>query len=644
MDSNKDFVNIDELFQQMREPIQEQYSSDAAWARFKHQLDEELPIADPVTGKGKRRYFLPLLALLLGTGTVGSAFFYSNHHGIGQKVTIEVPTAPQQTVAVNVHNLAVGKTNNNITIGAEGSANNDIPTAINKNTTLTKKSISHTTHSVTTASSHAANNAFVQNQINSNLIQNNKSTIITKTNNAVSSNADNNITESLPDIGSAALTATNDLIDPMSVKGIAIKDQNIAAIQRINQPNKSNHTHSELIVAQQPSFNPPSGPNPSGMIAELDPSTPIEEEAVAPATSNRNSSNSEFKERIVSANQTYVKDNNGQWFKEVPTPTTIVHKVNKVDPITKKIIIDTISNVHQTIAKYVPVSKETIAEITAPKADLVSLNSSTKEIQFTNLTALNDNQVKSFNKKQGGNFFKNYILRDDLLKLFNKNNKFEAMITFGGLYSPAATGAYGYSIGVGGLYNIMERLSIVLEAKYARKIFTNFYQEDLSKSYNVSQNGSLFSGSEEVTKYEYNIKNYNSIEIPLYLSYNIGDRLSIFGGVQYVYAAPIKWGLQKNTENNTYTSLVAPKPQQTIVNQQTDFGSRNGFGYLAGISFDASKKISVDFRVSQNFYRKDYTTNNVINGIYNAPVFSVTLGYYFGKKDKIYYLMQNKKR
>ena len=78
--------------------------------------------------------------------------------------------------------------------------------------------------------------------------------------------------------------------------------------------------------------------------------------------------------------------------------------------------------------------------------------------------------------------------------LFNKNNKFEAMITFGGLYSPAATGAYGYSIGVGGLYNIMERLSIVLEAKYARKIFTNFYQEDLSKSYNVSQNGSLFSG------------------------------------------------------------------------------------------------------------------------------------------------------
>src|SRR5690606_2688211 len=234
-------------------------------------------------------------------------------------------------------------------------------------------------------------------------------------------------------------------------------------------------------------------------------------------------------------------------------------------------------------------------------------------------------------------------LRDDIYKLFNKMNKFEAMVNFGGHYAPAATGAYGFHIGVGGLYNITERLDIGLEARYVRKSFSNFYQDDEQRTYNVSQSGSLYSGTETITQYEYTIRNYNSIELPLYLSYKIGDRLSVMGGIQYVYAAPIKWQLSTNTIiNDNFASVAAPQNKNTIVNQVSDFSARSGFGFTAGVGFDASRRISLDFRVSQNFYNQSNSTNNSINSIYNAPVFGFTFGYFFGKKDKIYYLMQKK--
>lgn len=75
MDNNKDFIHIDELFRKLRDTVQEEYRSEDAWSRMKNILDEEMPVADPGRGIGKRRYFIPLLALLLGMGGATAGYY-----------------------------------------------------------------------------------------------------------------------------------------------------------------------------------------------------------------------------------------------------------------------------------------------------------------------------------------------------------------------------------------------------------------------------------------------------------------------------------------------------------------------------------------------------------------------------------------
>lgn len=644
MDSNKDFVNIDELFEQLREPIQEQYSSEAAWARFKHQLDDELPVIDPKTGKSKRRFFFPLFALLISMGTATSIYYAQNKDNVAPNKETNVATHKPNVPSLMNESKSVAALSNQKSDHKSDNIINQTDISSSTDEHNINNNINTTKHQASIIAKSVIGNKYSQSQ-NNNSIQStqntNQSTITQNQNARVTKDENININQTLSKITDEQLIAAN--VTPATIvteiNTNTPRDKQIQAVAKINEPAilKIKAENNALI-----SDNLPSGPNVAGnnILANSD-KVELERQDIEPTKLSQEIVNN-YAEKVEKDNKTYVKDKYGNWYQEVNTKTLFIQTANRKDITTNKKGLDTIAQSETIVSKYIPLNKDESKQLEIQPGDMASISTSKSSMTFTDLKAINTSEIKSISTKEKTNVFQNIFAKDDLLNFVNRNNKFEAMVNFGGIYSPAATGAYGMSLGIGGIYNITERLSAVLEAKYIRKIFTHFYQEDISKQYNVSQSGSLYSGSENITNYEYVIKNYNSFEIPLYLNYNIGNRLSIFGGVQYVFAAPIKYNLNKESVTNTYTSLLAPTAKSNVIDASKDFSSRNGFGYLAGIGFDASKKISVDFRISQNFYNKQYSNNNVINGIYNAPVFSVTLGYYFGKKDKIYYLMKNK--
>lgn len=645
MNSNKDFINIDELFQQLRESDSKPFGTDAAWNKFRDQLDAELPLPNPKKGIGRRRYFYPLLALLLTVGTATTAYYVHN----------------TESNAGNMDASAVANTSTNTINSATSVASNTFANSSNDNNNAPdndnyQEALASVNTSATDTKHHKKSNKQAATRNTAAQQVNSTNTVLASTNN----------TANTP----LRAHAVQEIIDQQQVKienktsksnNNQIATPNIVASNNNTNPQQGlmvDNDKSNKPLALKPTIQAPkqqqiekvatlSNPIKPGLALENNDITPAPTNNIAQQNeqtldNNTQTVQKQFEEKIVKENTTYVKNHEGNWFEEKNIPTTIIKTARIKDAETNTFSIDTLSVEETIVAKYFPVATEAVETPTNELSRAVNANINLKKIQFTDLKSLEEDKVETIGEENKNRFFKQYIQRDDLLNFFNRNDKFEAMITFGGIYSPAATGAYGFSFGLGGLYNISERLSVVLEAKYVHKIFTNFYQNDVSKQYNVQQNGSLFNGQETTVNTEYTIRNYNSFELPLYLNYKIGDRLSMFGGLQFVYAAPIKWDVNKETIIKDYTSLIAPKSQENIINQQVDFASRSGFGFLAGIGFDASKRIGLDFRVSQNFYNKNYSNNNVINGIYNSPVFSITLGYYFGKKDKIYYLMKNK--
>lgn len=231
-------------------------------------------------------------------------------------------------------------------------------------------------------------------------------------------------------------------------------------------------------------------------------------------------------------------------------------------------------------------------------------------------------------------------MRDDIARFFYNSDKLQAAINLGGIYTPSGTGGYGFNIGISGIYALSERLNLTVEARFVQKAFTNFYFEDVNKKYDVVQNGSIFNGKETISNQEYLVRGVSMFELPVYLSYNIGERLSIFGGLQFAYAAPIKHTTtSKVTTNDNYANMNKPFDQEFRVDKEKDFKAQSGLGYTFGVGFDVSKKISLDFRVNQNFSSNN-SSNNSISNMFTTPTFNINIGYYFGKNDKIYYLLK----
>lgn len=650
MERNKDFIHIDELFKDLKNTVDDSYRSEDAWSRMKSMLDEEMPVADPVGRRGNRRYFIPLLALMLGAGGVATGYYVHKNGLADTGVGTTIVQNNNGATTGNLSEQAMRNTQHSSptenTLTADATTISEQTVALYPYATASGKGMQqHSTsaptgnHITSEGTTKKADKARWQSDQRHGQVV--KLTTATNAVSAVSDQGeDKELLKSLLESQSQDLKGVSAGLDKQQspeVMSINTKDDIKNATGKVSQPQPLSAESITPKVMQQPDA---SGKSESGLVNN-DKADRFGEGKAAIEPAKRIGNSEDPKQVIVKNGKKYIQTDAG-WFEEKQQKQTIVH-TERTTNNQHQLVVDTQSVEEQFVTKRLPLEKELVKSLNlGANTDAVAANADIND--YTDLRVLNDTKVKSYTgEAKGSNFFKKYILKDDVRRWLNTVDKFEAMITFGGLYSPAATGSYGFSVGVGGVYNLTERLNVVMEARYVRKVFSNFYQEDEERAYDVTQNGSIYSGVETTTKYEYTIRNYNSIEIPLYLSYEVGDRLSVFGGIQYVYAAPIKWSLDKEiTTNVNFASIAAPQNKSVIVNQNEDFGPRSGFGFLAGVGFDASRRISIDFRVSQNFYNKKNISSNSINGIYNAPVFGLTLGYFFGKSEKIYYIMKNR--
>jgi hypothetical protein len=200
------------------------------------------------------------------------------------------------------------------------------------------------------------------------------------------------------------------------------------------------------------------------------------------------------------------------------------------------------------------------------------------------------------------------------------------------LFGPSNLG--GIQLGLFGLFTFGETWGAMAELKYVHR-FNNGYV--LSDNYmNVKRNGGNSYLQNEVRHF-FKFSSLQSIEMPLALRYAAG-RLNLFGGFNFGYNFAVNAEESSLMADSVYTPTSNPqwtnsKPTLTY----NDFASRFSVGGLAGLSWEVSPSVQIDFRATKNFW--DNATGGgatkVSQKLYSAPSFQMSLFYRLNQKNQI---------
>lgn len=576
MDSNKDFIHIDELFKKMQnEPVTSYKNTDSAWEKMRAQLDKEMPTGGlTANGSSKRRYFYPLLALLLASsaGSFGYWFYLKS-----DKSTITASENNIQKVEMakqaNISQSAVAF--NDKKIESEHATNASINN--NANGTYIRKSSTNTTNNKgEKAEHHSEYVAVSKNKINAHV---------------------NHIVTNRPELANnpdqdQLIVAQNNIENKLQ-QGPASP----AAEVKINLDSNDNLAQNDNNVTYAIK-------------------TGIEEKEVI-ATSIVNHENG----------NTYLKTEDGNWYEKSEKTVQIQHYKlanNNIEKIAGPTEIKTINELK-------PVADPTSIELEPSIANEAhDLGVKKEDIQLTkDRNRANNNFFTAVVKKS-----------DDFAKLFINSPTFSAIMNFGINYTAIGGGSVGFQFGVGSMYHLGERLSLGLELKYVNNQFFQYQYQDNSKLYNVEQSGSIYTGTETIENNSYTFNSINRLQVPLYLNYYFTDKMALIGGVSLNYAAPIKYKVAtEKFVNNQYVSLQMPQQNPLQINTNNDFKSNIGMGYVIGLGVDINKNWNIDFRVSQNFMHNSKSNNKFIHSLYQNPNFQLNMVFNIGKKKKEMLLM-----
>lgn len=684
MDSNKDFVRIDEVFQKLRQTPYSEANSEAAWSRMKGLLDEEMPVHPKNIPLVKRKYFYPLLLLLASAGISGTVWGYKSLSASKNAIVVansstksstnssnkqpssnqnhNVTLVASSTSSQNSNQLSPGEAINVASLsaaveeieiknkGQKPFAPNTLHPSKKRNNT-NKNNIATTANATVERNHHTTNNTntVVSNTdiANTNPLQQTKVLHPDIINNEPAYAIINRNIKPLYVISSKDGLALNPFIAPIVKHNVSADNTSNFSLDSEENGNVIPNNNSNTIANNNRATNDNlTGEGNNNITSDR---LSFDTQPKLAMQSSSNDISIPENERVLDG-QKFIKDEDGQWYKETKRAIPIVNKIKTKDKETNTDIVTEVGNSTMIVLDRLPADEVEIVKLTA--LDKAKITTTTVEINnysalskstnsFSNLKILNENKVKTINSGVSQNFNNNLkALRDDIAKFFQNSDKLQAAINFGGLFTPAGTGGYGFNVGLGGTYLLSERVHLTLEARYVHKSFTNFYIEDVNKEYTVTQNGSIFNGTEKITNQEYLISGLSMFEMPLYITYNVGERLSLFGGIQFAYAAPIKWNASTNIAvNENYANTTQPIDKAFRINDKTDFSAQTGFGYMFGIGFDVSKKMSLDFRVNQNFKNNSSAgISNSVNNIFTTPTFNINIGFWFGKKEKIYYL------
>jgi hypothetical protein len=631
MDNPNDFIHIDEVFRKLKD--REEPEGTGSWMRMKDLLDNAMPVGSPAPVSALRRYMIPMIAMLL----IGSGLSY---YGINKYNSKEIPQGDKSAIMAsnnpdaNANNIPTGKRNTDNYASATakaGSGDLNNPSGNNAKEGIAENANPKATGQHT-SNSYAAN-GHSSSKENGKTDANNL-TIITPNNNTNKSN------------NSIAASGTNNNHSKPATNG------NKIVAGKATTASTNGKAQNAVLPA----------PKPFEEQNVIETIYPVSNGNKANGTNNKttaNTANNNADMKVVAAHyneEKIVKDENGSFFKEIRDTVRKIDMVQRTETKDNKTVIDTLAITRVERIRYTPLAPMEIASLRKaniiPKAEVIVPMARVKTItvasEMVNMVPLSDFKVAS--RKVDPSKFNQLVQNTSqgISNYFDGTNKFYAAILLGGNGFMGNPTAFGMQFGIAGLYQLSERLTLTGELKFANHYFSNYSINDQSVTYdNLSTQQSglewLFSGTQNTTTSAYKINSFSALEFPVTLSYSLG-RISVFGGVNMTYSFPAKWD-RTNSVSSINVSSTEPQNQNPFLNsdfklnEQKDFASRFGLGYVGGLSYDISRKLSFDARVTQNLWNNYNGNADAVNKLFKMPTFQFSIGYFFGRKERVVYIL-----
>jgi len=633
--SNNEFIKVDDLFK--GKPDREERIPPGAWGNMQHLLESAGTTGGGLAGGSLNRY-VALALLTLGIGTTAVTWQYNQSRPV-----LFSETSTEQGSPASGTGHASSATGDNKSVSPEG-------TATSASTAATSSDAARSNAAVAVAADLAP--------VTGN--RNNRSNTRTSNNNPEHNTPQSGNHTVAGIAGNASVQHSNATAQP--AKGHSSRKQrNQAAAQQ----------QQALTVNDQITQNLAGLPQQT-TAGQADFNTTAAEKAMAAIDKNlytpKLAADTQYAAVVPGSTQKFVLTQQNEWYKE---QSKTVNEIQAVRHLIKDdkgqkvtgVVMDTVKNVRVTrkfLAPLNPQDKMELLAITSRntgifvKARAASIlapslsSNNTVSVAESNVSVapLSEYKVAS-TTAQKGSFAKHFY---DVLSNYLSMEKpyyFSAAI---GMNSTLSTYMpTGYHFSIGGYYELKERLTIGAELKYSHQGLLPQNILESFKSYEnqtstVVNGQTMYSATEYNKQNSYQLDNITSFEIPVTLRYQL-SKFSVFGGLQATYFSPVKYTsiLNKDMESaKTVLSETALVSGSGKINQQ-DFRSRMGLGYTAGIVYDLSKNISLDMRISHTLWTNVNKTSQLSTQLYQYPNVQFSLFYFLGKKDKVIYMMSDRK-
>jgi len=615
---DKNLIKIDDLFRERLSGGEEEDRA-GAWFRMRDLLDNEMP-TNAARGINWRRMFSATAALAL-----------------------------LAVVSIGGYEMTTAMKRNNTGIAANTPANNSSTSDIVKNTSV--KVEKNNVIASSSSNTLPINNKVTGNNKSDNNISKNISPVVTGT--IETNNLQNNFknkTDHKVVKSDAGIVASNTKMNTVTtVKSIVspnndVKHPTTAVSSKVEKDN--------TVVAVTNSHFTRSDIKPNGTI-------------------NAESTNSKLADRTlasiprdISVNSTSTKStNSNSYTKQTVKEVAVTAVDNKLvtDPETGKAVRDrsgahvfktdtidktTFTKTTNTIINPKDNQGITQSGATQPENNNNSgtlLNANKAIGNATPPAAKGDNNNDLNTKKSRGGRSWNISSFNEMYRNFKYNLaqlQFEPGI-IGGINSTlfGNSSNNGFQLGVVGNITLNDNFSLQAELKYFQRFSSGVYSNDYT-----TYTGSLvvapntYTITKNSVQHYFNYSNFNSIEMPIGLHYQIG-KFDIIGGANFVYnfavgvediSHPTTTTFQQTIpEGTTWQSMY----KNTPIVSSNDFSSRLGIGYLAGLSYYINHSLFVDGRMTQTVWDNTTTAGakQVSNTLYKTPSFQLSLGYYFNR-------------
>lgn len=657
MDKNKDFIRIDDVFKNMADA--EESVKAGAWSDMRALLDNELPLETTATAGSKARvlrYALPaLLVLLLG----GGFYVWNSHQRPDMEANASFKTIKATTMAEHERpDHRTSGRSHKLSADTVGHLSVNAPTVNHQPSTIEKANDHASTLKNVVAPHSVATATAVGEKMNYHKGPKGAKTANTFARTRPQNQAQNlslpvpgTSEESVASRQPVSKLATSEVSEkgfntnPQSINQVAVQSDPITLQSSLSEI-RQEHAFEQIKPNHQQL--PDNEPALAGHLAEahhLEKVGQINQQDVYQSVNGGlyKEQKDTFKQiELVqkSPDKSYTKDLKRPFVPELDT--VAVYKIARLSFVPLSIAeikqlpsTALAANVRpvQTGSSYLLAAASPEASNTQSPVDLVPL----KEFRVSS-------------HKMDGSIFSRWFqyANGGMSGLFDGTKDWYVALLFGGNMGLGSPNAYGMQAGASFLYALAERWTLALEMRYQSSNYANFRFFDNATTYEVTGEktplGTQFSGTEYKTQTNYQANSLSRISVPVLLNYNLG-RVSIFAGPEFSYYFHLN-----NTHNETVQANAVSKlaydnknpfsDEYYSLNPSTDFKSRVALGYAFGLSYDFSRKVSVDLRFNQMLWDNSGKYQlDAVRKIYRQPAVELNFGFYLGRKDKVIYIM-----